>query len=54
LAVADRALDGRPVSAKTEVVLADAGLTNEEIAVVTGKSADTVRKSVERARKRGT
>jgi DNA-directed RNA polymerase specialized sigma24 family protein len=36
---------------KIEVLLADAGLTYEEIGAVMGKSGDAVRKVVERARK---
>jgi DNA-directed RNA polymerase specialized sigma24 family protein len=36
---------------KMEVVLADAGLTAEEIASVTGKSVGAIRKAIERARK---
>jgi DNA-directed RNA polymerase specialized sigma24 family protein len=37
---------------KTEVLLARAGLTNEEIASLLGKQAEAVRKAVERARKK--
>jgi DNA-directed RNA polymerase specialized sigma24 family protein len=36
---------------KLEVLLADAGLTYEEIGAVMGKSGDAVRKVVERSRK---
>lgn len=35
---------------KLEILLADAGLTAEEIASVTGKSVGAVRKAIERAR----
>jgi DNA-directed RNA polymerase specialized sigma24 family protein len=35
---------------KTEVVLADAGLSNEEIAAVTGKKPGAVRMAIRRAR----
>jgi DNA-directed RNA polymerase specialized sigma24 family protein len=52
LMAADREADGRPVAVKTEVVLATAGLTYEEIAAVTGKKVGAVRKSVERAGKK--
>jgi DNA-directed RNA polymerase specialized sigma24 family protein len=38
---------------RTEVVLADAGLSYGAIASLTGKKRDSVRKSVERARKGG-
>ena len=37
---------------RTEVILADAGLSTGAIATVTGKKPDTVRKSIERARKK--
>ncbi len=37
---------------RTEVILADAGLSAVAIATVTGKKPDTVRKSIERARKK--
>lgn len=42
--------DGSP--RRTEVVLADAGLTLAEIAALTGKSYDTVKTTVRRARQR--
>jgi DNA-directed RNA polymerase specialized sigma24 family protein len=37
-------------AAKIEVVLARAGLSNEEIAKVIGKNAEAVRKAIERAK----
>jgi len=37
---------------KTEILLANAGLSNDDIAAVTGKTADAVRKTLERANKK--
>jgi DNA-directed RNA polymerase specialized sigma24 family protein len=36
---------------KVELMLADAGLTPDEIASVTGKSSGAIKKAIERARK---
>lgn len=36
---------------KTEVILTEAGLSNEEIAAVTGKKSDAVRMAIQRAKK---
>lgn len=51
LQIADRS-DG-PQRA-TEVILADAGLTLNEIATLTGRKYDTVKKAIQRARARPT
>lgn len=37
---------------KTEVILADAGLAPAQIAIILGKKANSVSKTIERARKR--
>lgn len=47
-----RERSGDDLDPPTEMVLAQAGLSNEEIGSVLGKRADSVRKAVERARKR--
>jgi DNA-directed RNA polymerase specialized sigma24 family protein len=39
-------------SAKTEVLLARAGIPVEDIAALTGKKPDAIRKAVQRARRR--
>ena len=52
LLVDERETRNGEAARKTEVVLADAGLNSEEIATVTGKSPEAVRKAIERARKR--
>jgi hypothetical protein len=50
--VAEREERPRDMKAgKTEVILASSGLSNDEIAMVTGKSADAIRKTIERSRK---
>ena len=46
----ERTCDQKDV-AKTEVILADAGLSIDEIATVTGKKYDTVRMAISRGRK---
>ncbi len=43
---------GNADARRTEVILADAGLSTGAIATLTGKKPDTVRKSIERARKK--
>lgn len=54
LMVAEREAAAQPGATKTEVLLSGAGLTHEEIASVTGKNPEAIRKAVERARKRTT
>ena len=39
-------------AAKTEILLAKAGLSVEDITAVTGKSPDAIRKAIQRARAR--
>lgn len=51
LAVKDLDVDGSD-DRKTEVVLSDVGLTNEEIALLTGKKAPAIRMSIARHRQR--
>jgi DNA-directed RNA polymerase specialized sigma24 family protein len=46
----ERMAEGAP--RRTELILADAGLSFAAIASVTGKKRDSIRKTVERARKR--
>lgn len=43
---------GRAEPRLTEVILDEAGLSHGAIALITGKKKDTVRKAVERARKK--
>jgi DNA-directed RNA polymerase specialized sigma24 family protein len=43
-------LAGNKDATKLEVLLARVGLSNEDIAAVTGKKPDAVRKAIERAR----
>ena len=45
----ERLIDDKE-AAKIEVLLANVGLSNDDIAVVTGKKRDAVRKTIERAR----
>lgn len=47
----ERPRDAR--AAKTEVILASSGLSYDEVAMVTGKSPDAVRKTIERSRRDG-
>ncbi len=46
----ERQAKGSNDTTKIEVLLSRAGLTNEDIATVTGKQADAVRKVLERAK----
>ncbi|MGH2837901.1 MAG: sigma factor-like helix-turn-helix DNA-binding protein [Thermoleophilaceae bacterium] len=43
-------VNGNKDATKIEVMLARAGLSNEDIAAVTGKKADTVRVAIHRAK----
>ena len=45
----ERARESRPARG-TEVLLADAGLSVEDIVAVTGKNSDAVRKAIQRGR----
>ena len=51
VAVAQLERESTELSRKIELILADAGLTYEEIARLIGKNVGAVRKAVERARK---
>lgn len=46
----DKRASGDKDATKTEVLLASAGLSNEDIAAVTGKNADAVRMAIKRAK----
>lgn len=48
----ERATKDEKDAVKTEVLLSDAGLSTDDIAAVTGKKRDAVRKTIERARAR--
>jgi hypothetical protein len=48
----ERTIDRKDV-AKTEILLAGAGLSIDEIAAVTGRSYDAVRMAISRGRKKG-
>ena len=52
IAEREERIDGDGSPRRTEVVLADAGLTLAEIAALTGKNYDTVKTTVRRARQR--
>ena len=48
----ERRIAGDESARKTELLLAHAGLSHDDIAAVTGKTSDAVRKTVERNRAR--
>jgi DNA-directed RNA polymerase specialized sigma24 family protein len=51
LTIADREQNRPDDSARTEVILSNAGLRAKDIARLTGKNEGTVQKAIERARK---